>query len=156
MSEFVSSFLNAHEQLREKFARHRDWVVGLEFHRALEALDEFERDLLKHMQDEERSILPLYESRVGRVPGGAPELFRLEHKNLLRNLEVIREALRRLADDPSAGRRRAHEFLHQEGVFMHLLEHHDLRERNILYPRLEEKLSAGEIREVLDACGLAP
>lgn len=146
--------MDVHGDLREKLARHRDLVVGLEFARAAEALEEFERDLRRHMQAEEEHILPLYAARVGHVTGGDPEFFTLEHKNLLKNLEAAKELARGLAANPRAGRREAHEFLHKQEILLHLLEHHDLREKNILYPLLDRTLSAEEREAVLAACGL--
>jgi iron-sulfur cluster repair protein YtfE (RIC family) len=146
--------MGVHRDLFELFAVHRDHVVGLEFGRALEALETFERELRSHMDAEERHILPVYEKRVGAVTGGDPQFFYLEHKNLLRNLETAKAELRRLAQDPKAGRRQAHEFIAAESMLLHLLEHHDLREKNVLYPKLDEALSADERAALLEACGL--
>lgn len=147
-------FMEIHSSLKEKFALHRDFVVGLEFGKALDALEAFERDLKSHMEAEERHILPLYETRVGHVLGGDPQFFYLEHKNILRNLERAKEGLRKLAGDARAGRRQAHEFLQEENVLYHVMEHHDLREKNILYPRLDEALSKEERVELLARCGV--
>ena len=145
--------LEVHAGLRECFAVHRDFVVGLEFGRALAELERFERELRSHMDAEEAVILPLYRKRVGKVLGGDPDFFTLEHKNILRNLETAKESLGKLAADPAAGRRQAHEFLDQESMLLHLLEHHDLREKNTLYPRLDEVLSDEEREDLLRRCG---
>ena len=150
----LMEMMDVHQDLFERFAVHRDHVVGLEWGRALEALESFERELRRHMDAEERHILPLYEKRVGAVTGGDPQFFYLEHRNILRNLETAKEELRRLADDPKAGRRQAHEFLAAESMLLHLLQHHDLREKNVLYPKLDEALSPDERLALLDACGL--
>jgi hemerythrin superfamily protein len=115
----------------------------------------FERELRVHMDAEEAYILPLYRERAGKVLGGDPDFFTLEHKNILRNLETAKESLRKLAVDPAAGRRQAHEFLDQEGMLLHLLEHHDLREKNTLYPRLDEVLTEAEREDLLRRCGRA-
>lgn len=143
--------MDVHAGIGEKLAVHRDLVVGLEFGKALAALEEFERALRDHMGAEEEHILPLYEARVKPAPlGGDPEFFRLEHRNLLKNLGEITAKLRTLAADPKAGRRQAHEFLDSEHMFLHLLEHHDARERNVLYPELDRRLSESERRELLE------
>ncbi|MBI4564148.1 MAG: hemerythrin domain-containing protein [Planctomycetes bacterium] len=144
-----------HRALDALFARHRDAVVLMKFGQAVEALERFEEELRRHMKDEEEHILPLYEKRVGPVLGGDPQFFYLEHKNLLRNLAVIKEAARKLASNKNAGPREAHEFLQQESLFLHLLEHHDLREKNILYPELDRKLTKEEREEILSRCGPA-
>ena len=129
-------------------------MVGLEFGRALAELEGFERDLRVHMDDEEAHLLPVYRSRIGKVLGGDPDFFTLEHRNILRNLETSKEALRRLAADPQAGRRQAHEFLDQEWMLQNLIRHHDLREKNILYPKLDDVLSEPERDELLARCGV--
>ena len=144
--------LDVHAELRERFAVHRDFVVGLEFGRALEELGAFERELRAHMEAEETFVLPLYRERVGKVLGGDPDLFMLEHRNILRNLEAAKESLEKMARDPAAGRRQAHEFLDREWMLLHLLEHHDLREKNTLYPKLDEVLSEREREELLARC----
>lgn len=146
--------LEVHAGLRERFATHRDFVVGLEFRRALEELERFERELREHMDAEEAHLLPIYRERVGKILGGDPELFTWEHRNILRNLETAKEILKRLAEEPGSGRRQAHEFLDQEWMLLHLLEHHDLREKNTLYPKLDEALSEKEREDLLRRCGL--
>ena len=143
--------LEVHSSLREKFALHRDLVVGLAFGKALGALEAFERDLRSHMELEERHVMPLYEERVGHVLGGDPQFFYLEHKNILRNPERAKESLRKLAADARAGCRQAHEFIQEENILYHVMEHHDLREKNILYPCLDQKLSPEERSSLLTA-----
>lgn len=147
------NLLEVHAALHEQFAVHRDFVVGLEFDRALAELEKFEKDLRLHMRAEEDYLLPLYKERVGHVPGGDPDFFTLEHENILRNLEVAKQSLRRLVASPSAGRRQAHEFLNEEGILRHLIDHHDLREKNILYPRLDAVISKEERESLLLRCG---
>jgi hemerythrin-like domain-containing protein len=145
--------MDVHAGLDEQFAVHRDFVVGLEFARALSELEKFEQDLRVHMDAEETWILPVYRERAGKVLGGDPEFFTLEHKNILRNLQTAKDSLRKLAADPGAGRRQAHEFLDEESMLLHLLQHHDLREKNTLYPRLDEVLSEAEREDLLRRCG---
>jgi hypothetical protein len=150
----IVELMDVHAGLHELFAVHRDYVVGLEFGRALDALEHFEAELRRHMSIEEEHVLPLYVARVGHVLGGDPQFFYLEHKNILRNLETAKVELRRLIADPKAGRRQAHEFLDQESILHHLLQHHDLREKNVLYPKLDEALSPEERETLLRSCGL--
>jgi hypothetical protein len=139
-----------HAGLRELFAIHRDPVVGLELSLALEALEDFERRLRAHMDAEEKFILPLYEKRVGHVPGGEPQFFHLEHRNILKNLEKAKEGLRCLITRSASGRRPRMSSSRRKP----LPEHHDLREKTILYPRLTETLSPAEVEETLARCGV--
>ncbi|MBI2932521.1 MAG: hemerythrin domain-containing protein [Planctomycetes bacterium] len=153
MTRSLLELMDAHAELSELLARHRDRVVELRFPEAVEALGRFEEALRRHMDAEERHVLPLYEKRVGHVIGGDPEFFRLEHKNILRNLAEIVALGKALAADAKAGPRQAHEFLAKEGLLMHVLHHHDLREKNILYPELDRRLDETEREELLRLCG---
>ncbi len=141
--------MEVHKELDELFARHRDLVVGLDFAKAAKALDAFERALKIHMEAEEKHILPLYEQRVGHVLGGDPAFFHAEHKNLLKLLAEIQTKSRELAANRAAGPRQAHQFLEAESMFLHLLDHHDRRERNTLYPELDKKVTVAEREELL-------
>ena len=145
------TLLDVHANLKERLAVHGDCLVGLEFERALEELDRFERELRAHMDAEERHILPLYRVLLPRVPGGDPDLFTLEHKNILRSLATAKEALRKVIGTPGAGRREARELLDGEWMLRHLIDHHDSREKNVLYPRLDAALSDKERARVLEA-----
>ncbi len=151
----VLEFLEIHAEIDELLARHRDLVVGLEWAAALDALDAFERALRRHMEVEEQDVLPLYAQRVEPMPGADPQMFRLEHANILRNLADVRAALAAV-DAKTAGRRQAHEFIDKETMLLHLLRHHDLRERNTLYPALNLVLTPEERADLLDRCGLRP
>lgn len=147
------ALMDVHAKVDELFDVHRDRIVELRFADALDALLAFEREFLRHMKDEDDAVLPLYEARVGHVLGGDPEFFRLEHRNLVRNLEAIKEELRRLVADPAAGVRAAHKFLAREHLFLQILEHHTLREKNVLYPRLDAALTDEEREALLKRCG---
>jgi hypothetical protein len=145
------SLLDVHADLKERLAVHADLVVGLEFARAFEELERFERELRAHMDAEERHILPVYRVLLARVPGGDPDLFILEHRNILRNLAMAKEALLKVMAIAGAGRREAHLLLDQEWILRHLLEHHDAREKNVLYPRLDAALAEEQRDQILAA-----
>ncbi len=149
----LDHLMHVHRDLDELFARHRDAIVLLNFKQALELLEQYEVELRRHMKHEEEQIFPLYEERVGHVPGGDPRFFYLEHANLLKNLALFKPLVEKLAADPSAGPRQAHECLREQSSYLHLLEHHDLREKNILYPQLDRKLTQDERSAILSRCG---
>ena len=149
MTRSLLELMEVHGEIDELFGRHRDLVVSLDFPKAADALDTFERALKAHMDVEEKYVFPLYEQRVGHLLGGDPKFFHAEHRNLLKRLAEIRAKLRELAANRAAGPRQAHEFLAAESMFLHLLDHHGRRERNTLYPELDRKLSDAEREEIL-------
>lgn len=144
------SLLDVHDELHDTFFRHQECLLARDVARSREALDEFESLLVAHMRFEEVRLLPIFE-RAGPIPGGGSDLFRNEHAKLLRYVAGIRTALESLCPDDPGGSRRVIELLDFEARFKSLLTHHDLRERNILYPTLNAVATAGEARDLLAA-----
>jgi hypothetical protein len=71
-------------------------------------------------------------------------------------LELVNRCRERLERLEGQGGDLSREILHlldQETMFKHLAEHHDLRERNILYPTLDRVADAEERREFLPPPG---
>ena len=145
------SLLKLHEDLDELFLLHQEALFALDVHLALERLLEFERQILSHMRDEEELLLPVYE-RAGRIPGGPVEFFTGEHKKMLEFLSRFKETLLRLTSQPANLKREVIKLFDQEATFKNLVEHHDQRERNILYPTLDRVTSEEERRQLLARC----
>jgi hemerythrin-like domain-containing protein len=151
----IQSFLRLlipHGELDELFALHQEALLSLDIPLAMERLQKFERILCRHMADEEELLLPLYRERAGCIPGGAVTLFQAEHRKMVQLVTQLREQLARLAEGPPDLKRQVIHLLDQESLFKHLVEHHDLREQNFLYPTLDRVTSRAERRELLARC----
>lgn len=144
--------LAVHRRLDDLFASHQEALLLREIERAGELLDAFERALVSHMRFEEEALFPVYE-RAGPIPGGGVGLYLAEHAKLLRFLGRIEEGLRTLAPGEPGAPRRIVAVLDYEARFKNLMAHHDLRERNILYPTLDRVATDRERHELLDAAG---
>jgi hypothetical protein len=108
------------------------------------------------MRMEERHVFPLYAARVKDPgPGGGAEVFVAEHRNLIRNLDGISKGFAALGRKRRPGARDLQLFLESEHLFIQILDHHDRRERNLLYPRLEGALAADERAALLRSARLA-
>ncbi|MCI0342616.1 MAG: hemerythrin domain-containing protein [Planctomycetales bacterium] len=129
--------MDLHEGLQREFAAHQEHLVGPELKPARETWARFERALRHHIREEEEVILPFYEQRAGEVPKGRPEFFRLEHRKIGEFLDRIGPALGALREESPRLRREVLDLLLVEVRFQNLLEHHDQRERTILYPTIE-------------------
>ncbi len=141
----VLDALTLHEQLVELFLDHQDALLSVDVPTALARLDRYERLLLDHMRVEEDRWLPLYAERAGRPPGGPIELFLGEHRKMRAFLERFRETLGRIAsEDEKMARRSVLALFDRQAMYKHLVEHHDLREKNVLYPWLDRVTSADE------------
>ena len=97
-------------------------------------------------------LLPVYK-RAGRIPGGNPQFYINEHRKMLAIFDGFKETLPRLVKaGPANVRRKIVELFDQGYWFKRLLEHHDKREENILYPALDRVTSEEERRELLEKC----
>ena len=145
------ALLRVHERLNELFLRHQEALLEQDIARARERLAVYEQELLAHMRPEEDILLPVY-ARAGAIPGGPIELFLGEHRKMREFLERFRMALAELEAHPADRRRRILRLFDEQTMFKHLVEHHDLRERNILYPTLDRITTEAERRELLRRC----
>jgi hemerythrin-like domain-containing protein len=146
-----SSLLAVHEQLNELFLQHQEALLHAEIAMAAQRLREYERELLAHMQVEEELLLPVYE-RAGRIAGGPVEFFTGEHRRMREFLQRFAAALEELKKDPAELSRRLIRLFDEEAVYKQLAEHHDARERNLLFPALDRVTSAEERRALLKRC----
>lgn len=146
------SLLATHQNLKELFLQHQEALLDGDLAQARDRLEVFERALLHHMQDEEELLLPVY-GRAGAIPGGPPILFTGEHKRMQELLAGFARALSSLEQEPDGRKRGILSLLDRQATFKNLMDHHDLREANILYPALDRVTSGAERREILARCG---
>jgi hypothetical protein len=141
-------FMHVHEDLDRALAAHQEALVGLDLGRAAEALAEYDRLLRAHIREEEKYVLPLYESLV---PGACDiDIYKGEHRRFEAFLDELRGRVAALAgvDRPRAA---AVAIFDREAVLKQVLQHHDLRERNALYPALDRHTTPEERAAVFAA-----
>jgi hemerythrin-like domain-containing protein len=139
-----------HRQLDALFLEHQEALVGLELERAQERLALYRESLRAHMDFEDACVIPLY-ARLPRVRGGGEELFTGEHARLRELLDDVSEIVEPLGRGSADLRRRVVHAFDRSALFKALLEHHDLREGQLLYPRLAAALPAEEARALVEA-----
>jgi hypothetical protein len=137
-----NALMAVHQQLDDVFHRHQCALLDRDPLRATGLLDEYSTMLLAHIDDEERFILPIYGLHGGDATDAPLRLFLGEHQNLRRFLTEFAERLHAWANLPND--RALLELLDRQATFKNLLLHHDLRERNMLYPHLSRCLPAAE------------
>lgn len=113
-------------------------VDGGEPAEAARVFREFDRELGRHIRLEEEILFPLFEARSG-VVSGPTAVLRGEHEEILRAVEVMREALE--ATDLERFR---------DGLrfFLATFPDHTAREEHLLYPTTDGMLSEPERRVV--------
>lgn len=142
-----SEILGLHRELDELFLLHQEALVEGELSRSLDLFSSYRAAVVRHAQDEERELLPLYES-VHRERRHAAEVFVLEHQRLHELLARIEDMLIACGDRPLTSRQRVH-LIEREASYKHLFEHHDERERQHLFPALDQLVPAEQRAELL-------
>lgn len=144
---FTAAFMAHHDALGASFFAHQQALLDRDFARAGRELAAYRERLLAHMHDEETLVLPRYVELGGDATDAPLRLFLGEHGNLRKFVDefVARtEALRAAPDD-----RALLELFDREATYKNLMLHHDLRERNMLYPFLAARLPAAEQQSML-------
>jgi hemerythrin-like domain-containing protein len=140
----VSHDLNAammglHDHLAERFFAHQRALLDRDFAGAAARLQEYRRELFAHADDEERLVLPRYE-QLGGDPDAPVRLFLGEHQKLRASVDEFVQRITTLCERPDD--RALLELLDRQATYKNLMLHHDLRERNVLYPFLRARLPA--------------
>ncbi|HEX7294957.1 MAG TPA: hemerythrin domain-containing protein [Pyrinomonadaceae bacterium] len=142
-----NDLLVIHRQLDQEFLEHQRALIRGDLIAALRRLDEYERQLLDHIKDEEEILLPIFGARVEAPVGGSAEIFRNEHIKIRDYVELLKAEIPKLSK--AEDRERAAIFmLDSETTFKRLMVHHDNREQKFLYPRLDQVTTEGERAQI--------
>lgn len=137
----MMSLMGVHERLDALFLRHRlAWMEG-KIDEAKELFAHYANDLRGHKAEEEAHILPVYAQRAPKAPGADVSFFLLEHKKLEEFLQQFEEEFRQGGEWTPLRRLK---LLDKQVTFLNFLLHHDLRERNALYPTMDKILTEEE------------
>ena len=142
-----NDLLDVHRELDELFFRHQQALMRIEIDRAEGLLAEYSHDLLAHIRDEEKVMLPIYEERVNAPIGGAVDIFIAEHEKLRQFLALFAAEIEKIREMDDAERGVLF-LIDSQHLFKRLLVHHDTRERKILYPLLDQVTTEAERAEL--------
>jgi hypothetical protein len=143
------TMMGVHDALDASFFAHQQALLDRDFARAARELADYRTLLFEHAAGEEAAILPRYRALGGDATDAPVKLFLGEHKNLRAFVDDFGrrvDALRARPDD-----RALLELLDRQATFKNLMLHHDLRERNMLYPFLAARLPDAEQHAILAA-----
>lgn len=125
-----------HEGLDALFFAHQVALLDRDGARAQRCFLAFRDAIETHAVDEESHVLPLYARSGGDATDSPSAQFRLEHDKIRRFLTELAPRIAALAGATSIDDRELLGILDRESWFKNLFTHHDLRERNVLYPWL--------------------
>lgn len=150
---YIKDLKNVHLLIDEMFFDHQKALLHFEFDKALTLLEMYQTTLIRHMQDEELILLPVYAERSAFSSAGAPKLFFDDHKKMRSFVELFIEKTAELKQQPNIDKAILL-LLDREAFYLRLCSHHDKRETDFLYPILEEILTDFEKRDLLSRIDL--
>lgn len=110
----------------EAAAADKDWA------RAGMLLGAFHNDLETHFRTEEEVLFPAFETATG-MTGGPTQMMRFEHAQMRELVGRMEDALQRQAGEAFAG---------DAETLLILMQQHNMKEENILYPMCDRSLAA--------------
>jgi len=142
----ITMLMEAHGRLDSLFFEHQKALLRFEFDTALALLGEYRDSLLAHMGDEERLLMPIYRERIKPEKGGNPALFLDEHEKMRAYVSLFIDTTAELRLQASPEKTLLN-LLDRESFYKRLSSHHDIREREILYPELDSVMTRKELAE---------
>lgn len=123
-----------HRECDELFARAENAVAQEDWAAARTAVQTFIDAVEAHFRAEENIIFPRFEAASG-MTGGPTQMMRHEHIEMRKGFAEMMDALERKDRDDFAG---------EAETLLILMQQHNMKEENILYPMCDSHL-AGEI-----------
>lgn len=139
MTSIRSLMTDDHRHCDDLFAAAEQAVSGNDLTGAASAFTQFRAALLAHFAAEEKSLFPTFEARTG-MSMGPTQVMRLEHTQMRGLLDAAGAAL--LAGD-------ADEYLGQAETLIIMMQQHNMKEENILYPMCDQHM-LGELPAMLE------
>lgn len=150
---YVKDLLRVHVLIDEMFFDHQKALLHFEFENASTLLEMYEAILLRHMQDEEMILLPVYTERAEFSGAGSPKYFFDDHSKMRSFVEIFKKKIAGLETEPNIDKALL-QLLDREAFYLRLCSHHDKRETDFLYPILEQILSEDEQRALMSQIDL--
>lgn len=146
MQSITDGMLHHHKHCDDAFAAAEEAAHQADWASCQAAFGRFRDTLEAHFQTEEKILFPAFEQRSGMI-GGPTQVMRLEHTQMRGLLGQMATALR--ARDKKG-------FSGAAETLLVLMQQHNLKEENILYPMCDQALGRdarllGELAAALEA-----
>lgn len=124
-----------HRNCDELFSTLENSVVASKWADAENQFPDFAQSFLHHFQQEEEVMFPAIEAQMGGQ-GGPPYVMRMEHQQIRQIITQMETALRQ---------HQQNDFLGFSDTLMILVQQHNMKEEQILYPMADQMLDASHI-----------
>ena len=119
-----------HRHCDDLLAAAEEAVGAKKLEAAVQALAAFQQAMLAHFDSEEQILFPSFEAATGMVQGPT-KIMRMEHMQIR---QLIEEAVEALANAD------VETYLGQVDTLVVMMQQHNLKEENILYPMCDQHL----------------
>ncbi len=138
MTSIRSFMTDDHRHCDDLFAEAEQAIAKNNLEAARAAFGHFHEAILAHFAAEEKTLFPTFEAKTG-MSMGPTQVMRLEHTQM-----------RALLDDANAALNSGEvdDYLGQAETLLIMMQQHNMKEENILYPMCDQHLSA-ELPDVL-------
>jgi len=135
----IGSFMtDDHRRCDDFFAEAEQAVAAKNLPAAKAAFGHFRNAMQAHFDSEEKTLFPTFEAKTG-MRMGPTQMMRMEHAQMRTLLDEAQDALTR--DN-------AEEYVGLADTLLIMMQQHNMKEENILYPMCDQHL-AGETPELL-------
>lgn len=135
MTQITALMTDDHRSCDEAFARAETAASKGKWDEAGTALDAFATALEAHFDAEESFLFPRFEAATGMTEGPT-KVMRGEHAEMRSAVARMRDALASKDRDDYAG---------EAETLLILMQQHNMKEENILYPMCDSNLPAGDV-----------
>ena len=132
MSSIRSFMTDDHRRCDDLFADAEQAVGKNNQEAARAALDHFHSAMLAHFATEEKTLFPAFEAKTGMTMGPT-QVMRLEHEQMRAMMNDAVDALKSGDMD---------DYLGQAETLLIMMQQHNMKEENMLYPMCDQHLSA--------------
>ncbi|MRR49615.1 MAG: hemerythrin domain-containing protein [Rhodocyclaceae bacterium] len=135
MTRLTFPLANHHKHCDDLFAQAEERAYAGDWDGCTESFNCFRDELEAHFSAEEQRLFPAFEGATGSI-GGPTQMMRLEHAQMRELLAEMVSALRR---------RDAAAFSGGAETLLILMQQHNMKEENILYPMCDRTLQGQSI-----------
>lgn len=132
MTSLTTPLQEHHKHCDELFADAEEAVAAGNWTRAALMMANFAGDLETHFSTEETLLFPAFETHTGMAMGPT-QMMRMEHAQMRELLAQMKDALAASDGDGFAG---------AAETLLVLMQQHNMKEENILYPMCDRSLAA--------------
>jgi iron-sulfur cluster repair protein YtfE (RIC family) len=132
-----------HRHCDKEYAKAEEAVVAGDWEKAKEYFQKFKEDTLLHFRKEEEVLFPVFEETTG-ITMGPTQVMRHEHAQAKELLSRLEEAINSQDKDT---------FLSVGESLMILIQQHNMKEEQILYPMSDQHLDSEQMVERMSRLG---